>query len=336
MDAKRYRMRPFEEADYEPLGRLQSERFPELPSTAREEREWDQLLERAHLLNEKWTVEDRSTGKVAAVAALSHALYAYHPHKFWVAILVDGGHAHQGIGRALATLLHAEALEHRAVCYWTNVRKDDAPSLHFAAQQGFVELRTTWLSVLDLSGPERPPTAEEQGDRFEAEGIRFATLAQEGPQRPEVRHRIHDLWTETSRDVPRMGEFVPLSFAQFEVELDRSGVIPEAFFLAAHGDTYIGSSHLERDLAEPDSLMVGFTGTRSEFRGRGIATTLKQRTLEYARSHGIRYLKTFNDSLNDPIWKINEKLGFRRTVQISNLQRDFAPGRPEGGRSPTP
>ena len=336
MDAKRYLIRPFADTDYESLGRLQSHRFPELPSTAREEREWDRVLERAHLLHERWAVEERSTGKIVAIADLSHGLYAYDPHKFWVAVVVDRGHENQGIGRALAALLNAEAIEHRAVCYWANIRKDDERSVRFASRQGFVELRTTWLSVLDLSDTEMPAIAEDRRDRFRLEGIRFTTLAEEGPQRPEVRHRLHDLWTEASRDVPRMGKFVPLSFEKFEAELDRDAIIAEAFFLACHGDSYVASSHLERNIAEPDALMVGFTGTRAGFRGRGLATELKRRSLGYARSHEIRYLKTFNDSLNDPIWKINEKMGFRRTALLSNLQRDFAPGRPEGGPSPTP
>lgn len=336
MDEKRYLLRPFGDADYEPLCHLQSERFPELPSTAREEREWDRLIESAHLLNEKWTVEERSTGEVVAIAALNHALYAYDPHRFWVTVLVDRGHSHQGIGRALATLLNAEAVEHRAACYWTNIRKEDERSLRFAAEQGFVELRTTWLSVLDLSATQPMAVAEEGAHGSEREGIRFTTLADEGPERAEVRHRLHDLWNETSRDAPRLGEFSPLSFPQFEAELDRPAVIPEAFFLACHGDAYVASSHLERNLAEPDSLMIGFTGTRSGFRGRGLATELKRRSVAYARSHGIRYLKTFNDSLNDPIWKINEKMGFRRTVLLSNLQREFGPTRPPAGVVPAP
>jgi len=334
MDPKRYFVRPFQDADFEPLGRLQSQRFPELPSSAGEEREWDRVLEASKLLHEKWTVEERGTGKVVAMAGLNHAPYAYHPHKFWVLVLVDPGHVSRGIGRALASLLDAEATAHQAICFWTNIRKDDSRSLRFAAQQGFAELRTTWLSVLDLTTT-NPATFEDRSDLFGREGIRFTTLAQEGPSRSEVRARLFDLWTETSRDAPRMGEYSPVPFAQFAAEIDRPELIPEAFLLAGRGDSYVASSHLERDLAEPDTLMIGFTGTRSAYRGRGLATELKRRALEYARHHGVRYLKTFNDSLNDPIWKINEKMGFRRTMELSNQERAFAPKAPKETAGPT-
>jgi len=334
MDTKRYSVRPFQEWDYESLAHLQSLLLPELPTSAEEEREWDKALERSHLLNEKWAVEVRGSGEVAAVAALNQAPYAYHPHKFWVSLLVDAAHEGQGVGRALASLLDGEAVAHRAACFWTNVRKDRARSMKFAAQQGFVELRTTWLSVLDLSTAD-PGPVEESASRSEREGIRFTTLAQEGPRRSEVLHRLFDLWTEASRDTPRMGEFSPPSFSQFEAQIERFSMVPEAFFLAAHGDEYVASSHLERDLATPDTLLIGFTGTRASYRGRGLATELKRRSIEYARRVGVRYLKTLNDSLNGPIWAINERLGFRRTAELSNMQRDFPPppaettGRPQ-------
>ena len=334
MDPKRYFLRPFQEADFEPLARLQSLRIPEFPATPEGEREWDQMLEVSHFLHEKWTVEERGTGKVVAIAGLNQAPYGYHPHKFWVSVLVDPSYLSQGIGRALASLLDAEAHAHRAVCYWTNIRRDDPRSLRFAARQGFVELRTTWLSVLDLSTA-NPPSFEDRSDQFEREGIRFTTLAREGPTRSEVRRRLYELWTETSRDAPRMGEYAPPPFDQFAADIDRPEMIPDAFFLAALGEAYVASSHLERNPSEPEALMVGFTGTRSAYRGRGLATELKRRSLEYARRHGIRYLKTLNDSLNDPIWKINQKMGFRRTMELSNQQRDFAPEGPSEAAGPS-
>jgi hypothetical protein len=47
--------------------------------------------------------------------------------------------------------------------------------------------------------------------------------------------------------------------------------------------------------------------------------------IEFAHGRGVRYLRTFNDSVNTPIWAINERMGFRRTVEWSDLERRFAP-----------
>ena len=60
-------------------------------------------------------------------------------------------------------------------------------------------------------------------------------------------------------------------------------------------------STLHHSPAEPDTLMVGFTGTLPAYRGRGLATELKRRAVEFARTRGYQVLRTFNDSENPRI-----------------------------------
>ena len=335
MDPRRYFLRPFEEGDYEAVAHIETKTNPEFPSNPDWARRWDRLLDAQHFVHEEWVVQERDTSEVVAAASIYHTPYSYDAHRFWASVVVDPGHLHRGIGRALAALLDAEAVAHRATCYWTNARKDDPRALQFAARQGFTELRTSWMSILDLSAT-APTSGTELSDRLEGEGFRFSTLAREGASRAEVRQRLYDVDADSSRDAPRMGEFTPIPFAQFSAELDEPTIIPEAFFLAAHGDSYAASSHLERDLGSPDTLIVGYTGTRKEYRGRGLATELKRRSIEYARANGFRFLRTFNDSLNPPIWAINQKLGFRRVVEWSNQQRLFRSESTPGNPSPPP
>ncbi|HKN06637.1 MAG TPA: GNAT family N-acetyltransferase, partial [Thermoplasmata archaeon] len=114
-----------------------------------------------------------------------------------------------------------------------------------------------------------------------------------------------------------------ISFDQFVGEFDAPAFLPEAWFLAYDGETYVAMSNLEKSLTESDSLRVGFTGTRAAYRGRGIASELKRRALEYARGKGVRYLRTVNDSLNLPMWAINQKQGFVRTFEWSAQERRF-------------
>jgi RimJ/RimL family protein N-acetyltransferase len=285
-------------------------------------------MAKKHLTLERWLVEERSSGSAVAYAALNHDLFSFDPHKFYVGVVVDPRHRGQGIGRTLAGLLDSEALDHRATAFWLNVRKDDARSLRFAERSGFEELRSSWMSELDLA------TVPEPAPPHDVPGIHFTTLAEEGVTSQEVRRRILDVTNESSRDVPRLGEFSPLSPEHFDALLDSSTNIPEAYLLARDGSEYVAVSNLQKDLAQPDSLFIGFTGTRRAYRGRGIASELKLRGIAYAKRAGFRYIRTFNDSLNEPIWKINEKLGFRRSVEWSNRERRFAPT-PTGGSTPS-
>ena len=327
VDRERYFVRPFGDEDYEAVCRLENMVSPELLMDPDEERYWDRFLVSRHQTVERWVVEERGSGAARGFATMNHDPFGFDPHKFYVGMVVDPEHRHRGIGRTLASLLDSEAELHRATAFWANVRKDDLRSVDFAEKLGFVEVRSSWMSILDLS------LVPESMVPHDVPGIRFTTLAEEGPKRPDVRSRLLDLLNEASRDVPRMGNFTPISAEQFADLLDGPTTIAEAYLLARHESEYVALSYLQRDLAQPDSLFVGFTATRKSFRGRGIATELKLRAIEYAKRAGFRRIRTFNDSLNEPIWKINEKLGFRRTVPWSNRERRFP--RPDAGARPS-
>jgi RimJ/RimL family protein N-acetyltransferase len=46
-------------------------------------------------------------------------------------------------------------------------------------------------------------------------------------------------------------------------------------------------------------------------RGRKIAQALKVLAARYARQAGVRRISTHNDSLNAPILRINQKMGYQ-------------------------
>ncbi len=275
-------------------------------------RHWDRSHAiNASLVHRKWAVEETRAGTVVATADLRHDSYGYHPRKFAVSIMVDPGHQHRGIGRELAALLEREALERQAISLWCHVRDGDARSMAFASRHGFATVRKQWVSRLEVTSANRASLVD-RSNELESRGFRFTTIAREGVDRPEVRERLYRLGQTASADVPRIGTYTPISREEFFAhELEGPGFLADGLFLAVRGEEYVGMSSLERDLKAPDSLHIGFTGTDPRFRGLGLATELKRRAVEYARGHGYRALHTTNDSLNRPIWAINEKLGFR-------------------------
>ena len=315
MDTERYSLRPFADSDYDAAARISRESEPDFSQTAEESRHWnDVLATEPGRISHRLVMEERSSGDVVALGTLEHAVFGYHPQKFWLVVTVSPAHRRRGIATEMYSILEREALSRHATCLWSGAREDHPGGVHFLERHGFVIRRKSWESRLDLARADLPRIPDRSA-RLQDQGIRFTTFSEEGAGDPDVRQRLYRLQSLASADVPRMGEYRPISFEQFvAVDLEDSEAVLDGLFLAAHGDDYVGMSSLFRDGGRPETLRVGLTGTHPDFRGRGIASALKRRSVEYARGNGFRYLATRNDSLNHAIWAINEKLGFQRTA----------------------
>jgi mycothiol synthase len=99
--------------------------------------------------------------------------------------------------------------------------------------------------------------------------------------------------------------------------------LADAYFIARQGARDVGMSNVTKLAADSTGLGQMFTGVLRELRGRGVATELKRRTVEYARQHGYRFIPTMNDSLDRSIWAINERLGYRREVVFVQCEKEL-------------
>lgn len=304
--------RRFADGDYEGIIAVRNAIFPDRPSTVEELRYDDEHFDKK-FINERYVAVDPSDDSVRGYAELWHRPWAFHPRRFAVETRVHPAFQRRGIGTALWAHLEERLWAHRAISAKTQIWERMPEAVAFARRRGFREVMRAWESRLDVTrfdfarfGP--------QVARAEASGVTISTLAAERATNPENLRRIHAMEAEIGEDVPHPPDEVhtPVEFPMWlDYVVAGPWAINDAFFLAVVDGEYAGMSNLFKP-KRGDWLNQGLTGVRRPFRGRHIATALKVKTVEYAREHGIREIRTWNEINNAPMLAINEKFGFVR------------------------
>lgn len=85
-------------------------------------------------------------------------------------------------------------------------------------------------------------------------------------------------------------------------------VLPAGFCVAVDGDAYVGQSNaLASGVAT--ELEYGYTGVLPAYRKRGIARAMKLHVLRWAKRAGYTMARSFSDSNNQPMLRVNRYLG---------------------------
>src|SRR6266566_3019487 len=164
-------------------------------------------------------------------------------------------------------------------------------------------------------------------DKALKEGITFTTLAEEQPHGEGSLRKVHELVQLITADMPREAAFTPLKYEQWETfSLKNPQMVPDSYIIARDGPKYVGISNVHRIDTEPGVLHQDDTGVTREYRGRGIATALKLKVIEYTKKNGYRMIKTWNDSDNWPMLAVNTKLGFKRQVGWITMEKILRSG----------
>lgn len=302
-------IRPFDDRDYPAVVAVSNAVYHEYPFSVESARHEDSRYDGARLHLRRFVAE--VDGRIAAYADFHHLSNMYHPQKFWVDLTVHPEHQGHGIGRALYEHLRRELKSYRPLVLWTGVRETFGPSIAFAEHRGFREVRRAWESRLDVTRFDPAPfrAKADAGVR----GMQIVTVASEQAADAQWLQKLYDMHNEVAADVPQPEPYTPMTLEEFRRRwFDNPEYLPEGHFLAKRDGQYVAESNLFRSIELDHVLYQGITGTRRAFRGRGIALALKLRTIDYARTHGKREIRTWNDTLNAPMLAINTALGFVR------------------------
>ncbi|HWG85914.1 MAG TPA: GNAT family N-acetyltransferase [Deinococcales bacterium] len=314
-------IRPFSTDDYDAFTALHNAVRPEHPFTPTELREEDERLAADPRLRQGRILAG-ADGKLIGYVAYSQNPGMYHPQRFMLEGGVLPAFQGTGIGRGLYESLLETLAPYDPISFRATAREDSERGLRFLSERGFVETMRFWESVLDVqSFDPGPHTGREEN--LAREGIVISTVEELSRSDDRWREKLHELFSQIREDVPRSEPASPITLERFiELVIEDSMTLHDAWFVARHGERYVGLSDLYRTASSPD-LFTGLTGVLREYRGRGIALALKLRGIEYARERGVGRIRTNNASTNRPMLAVNEKLGFEKEPVWLSLVREI-------------
>lgn len=230
------------------------------------------------------------------------------PGRYWLEIYVDPNKQQHGIGSRLYDNAFQFAQQHGITDIKGAVRDNCADCLRFAQQRGYTIDRHIFDSALELSTYDEQPFADAI-ETAKTSGIRFFSLA-DIEITEDVQRKLYELSTKLYLDVPGWDRDV-VPFEQFKIWVfGAEHYRPEGQIIAADSEQWIGLAALGH-FPKIDSAINMITGVDRSYRGRKIALALKVLANRRAREWGVGFVRTNNDSLNEPMLAINRKMGYK-------------------------
>ena len=185
----------------------------------------------------------------------------------------------------------ARALGKSGLEVWTT---DETPEVvAFLEERGYEEVRRYVISELDVVAAPDPGPA----------GVPLVTLA----ERVDLAPALFEIALESYCDQPGRSEQRIESYESWRAwGLDPHP--PEAYFIALDGEKPIGYGFLD---VHGDAGEHGFTAIARAARGRGIASAIKRAQIRWAKAHGLRTLRTANETRLRGMLALNQRLGYR-------------------------
>jgi GNAT superfamily N-acetyltransferase len=329
---------PFDPADataWEAEVAIRAATYPDAPPGIDALRFEDAQWDHARHWRARSLARDATDGCPLAYGQVGHLPWLHHPQRYGVTAMVRPDARGRGLGRAILDWAEATVVARGGSVLQSEVKADDPRSLAIAATRGYVERQQSWESRLAVSplpgdaglvardgSPRSRAIVSSDVQAGDVPGITIRTLAEvlrDAPgeaAREALLAEYYALDVAATEDEPALYPITPSPYATWRAfAIDSPEALPDAAFLAhdtAHGNRMVGLSALYRNLGVAATLTQGFTAVARAYRGRGIAQALKARTVAYARANGYREIRTWNNSRNVPMLRINEAMGFVR------------------------
>lgn len=309
------------DTEYEESYRIQNLEWPEEPETALYAMWQDQNRDKKYFF-QRFVAE--LDGKMIAAGTYREPTWSYKPGKFHLFWNVDPAYAnYTEAGLSIHQLILDYILEQLSTrnpkILDTDMREDKLKRVQILLDNGFEFQMRAPHSALKIADFDFAAYAELPA-KIAQKGIQIRTLAELMQSDPDWMNKAYELCWELDQDVPSTDPITKRSLEEWKKDLDAPNFLAEGWFIAIDGSDYVGITMLAPDNARDDMMHTGLTGTVRSHRRKGIATALKLRSIELAKSRGAKVIDTFNEE-NNPMYDLNVQLGFKAQAAWADYRK---------------
>lgn len=185
----------------------------------------------------------------------------------------------------------ARALGKSGLEAWTTTDTPDV--VDFLEPRGYAEVRRYVISELDVASAVEPGPP----------GLAIVTFA----ERPDLVPELFQIARDAYPDQPGRSEQVIESLESWR-HWGLDSHPPDSYFIAVEGTTVLGYGMLDID---GDAGHHAFTAIARGARGRGVASGIKRAQIAWAKEHGLRTLRTANETRLEGMLALNRRHGYR-------------------------
>ena len=306
------------DADYEATAEIWTANWPEYPKTAEMYRYSARMRSEKAVFGRLVAEDDDG---VAGTGYFREESDNIAEGKFLLYAQVRPDRQGSGLGSALFDALVEAAEGHAPKILSSFTREDHGVARAFLERRGFRVSMKEQDSELDLKAWDASRFAD-VSEKVRAQGIEIAPVSELAERGVDWRRKSWELHGEIIPDVPDDDVLTNEPFEEFDKSFEHPDFIPEGYFVALDGDRWVGMSSVWSRRNKPGELYTRLTGVVRSHRRRGIATALKVRAHEFARSVGAEKIVTDNEE-NNPMYDLNVQLGFRPTKAWLQFRKEL-------------